>query len=109
MAFAAAFVRLRPCRLQWRHGRRPFPLAHFNSRGILELLEQPPLRRAANYTSGASLALQARRFLPKPFATSSELRDPERAGWPGLWRLATAGAFLGGVGGTEDTLLGAVG
>lgn len=84
-------------------------MAHFNSRGILELHEQPPLRRAARCISGASLAFHARQFLPTPFATSSELRDPERAGWPGLRRLVTAGAFLGGVGGTEYTLLGAAG
>ncbi|MBV95241.1 Cyclin-A2, partial [Eschrichtius robustus] len=69
------------------------------SRGILELHEQPPLRRAARFVSGASLALHARQCLPPPFATSLVLHDPERAsgwaGWPELRRAGTAGVYLG--------------
>ncbi|XP_057358567.1 cyclin-A2 isoform X2 [Manis pentadactyla] len=79
VAFAAAFTSPRPCRLDLRQKHWPFSLAHFNSRGILELHEQPPLRRAASFISGASLTLHAWQYLRGPFTTSSDLRDPEGA------------------------------
>lgn len=106
--FVASVTLLRPRRLEWRHGPRPLSLVHFNSRGILELHEQPPLRRAACYSSGTSLARHACPCLALPARAFHDPLDPtwsgagwagRRAGWPGLRWAATAG-FLGWVGAT---------
>lgn len=72
-----------------------FSLAHFNSRGILELQEQPRLRRAAGWVSGCPCPCT-----PGGLCSFRGLAGSQRsrAGWPGLRWAATTGALLGAAG-----------